>query len=119
MDARIPMITTTMSSSISVKPRRDRSTEEPSGRQRAPDSRAWPQTSGAAIVWHQGSLPQDLCLVFGIHPIASSSDTYDERHRQSGSLLHMAFYQTGGGLRFGHRDLKHQLVVHLQDHPAP
>src|SRR3989442_7894207 len=66
---------------------------------------------------HRSPFLQELCLALRIDPIRSHTDTYDERHPQTGSRLHMAFYQLRGGPLLSLRHLKHELVMHLQQHP--
>src|SRR5438046_9510730 len=91
--ARIPMITTTINSSISVKPRRP-VTCSPSGRQRAPNPRTHARGPGATYSGHRTTILQEPCLTLCIDPIASHTDNYDERHEQIRGPLHMAFTQT-------------------------
>src|SRR5712691_9311017 len=90
--AKSPMITTTMSSSINVKPRRD-ITCVPSGREGAPSG--FITTRCPRIVPRRPFL-QEPCLSLGIDPIHSNADSYDEWHPQVGGALHMAFYQLCG-----------------------
>src|SRR6266853_499644 len=98
MVANNPMITTTMSSSIRVKPFRDFTADPPSAKGR------------------RASFLQEPCLSLRIDPIHSHADTYDQGDPQVGGSLHMAFYQLRGDLLLTMRDLNHKLVMHLQDH---
>src|SRR5207248_210242 len=112
MAASNPMITTTMSSSISVKPRRD-ITCVPSGREGAPSG--FTTTRCPRIVPRRLFL-QEPCLSLGIDPIDSSADSYDQWHPQISGALHMAFYQLSGDPRLLGGHLKYKLIMHLQDH---
>src|SRR5713226_8194308 len=117
MAARIPMITTTMSSSISVKPRCDLT--------------AWPSTclvrphsaAGSArvppIVGREGCNLQEPCSALGLHPILSDTETYHERDPQIGRPFHVAFYQFFCAPLLRIRHLEDELVMHLQQHPRP
>src|SRR3989441_3616078 len=115
--ARIPMITTTINSSISVKPRRP-VTCSPSGRQRAPNPRTHARGPGATYSGNRTTILQEPCLTLCIDPITSHTDTYDERHTQIPGSFHMAFYQVCGAPLLSFRHLEHELVVHLQQHPS-
>src|SRR5256885_1490783 len=115
--ARIPMITTTINSSISVKPRRP-VTCLPSGRQRAPNPELHARGPGATYSGNRTTILQEPCLTLRINPIAYHTDTYDERHSQTRGPFHMAFYQVRGAPLLPLRHLEHELVVHLQQHPS-
>src|SRR5689334_6366542 len=112
MVANSPMITTTMSSSIRVKPFRD-ITADPPG---AKGHRAVSPWLGATYSGHRASFLQEPCLPLGINPIHSQSDTYDEGDAQPGGSLHMAFYHLRGSFLLPGRHLKYKLVMDLQDH---
>src|SRR5262245_11652780 len=108
MDARIPMITTTMRSSISVKPRSVLTTYSlPKATQ--PKGRAEPGLSNAAAQ----PQAQESCSALGFKPIPSLSDTYDQGNAQFRSTFHLAFYHLFGGALLGLRRLEDQLVVNL------
>src|SRR5882672_11672274 len=112
--ARIPMITTTISSSINVKPRAF--TASPSGRERASTRKA---PNRRPYCGHRPPFLQEACLTLRVDPILSSADSYDERHAQIGHPLHLAFYKGSGIRPFLLRGLKHQLVMHLEEHRGP
>src|SRR5512145_1492203 len=105
------MITTTMSSSISVKPRAV--TRIPPGAEggnpgRAPNSR--PNCG------HHGAFLQEACLTLRVHPILSGAYSYDQGDAQLGYPFHLAFYKTSGFHPLPIRHLKYQLVMDLQNH---
>src|SRR2546423_5004298 len=112
MAASNTMITTTMSSSISVKPRRDITCVTLRARRGA---ERFTTTRCPRIVPGRLFL-QEPCLTLGIDPIDSSADSYDQWHTQIGGALHMAFYQLSGDYRLLGWHLKYKLVMHLQDH---
>src|SRR6266550_1704924 len=91
--ARIPRITTTMSSSISVKPPRDRNGLPPWARKGAGWRRHDTHRNPTPKYWAPPPILQEPCLSLGIDPIASNTDTYDQGNAQYGGRLHMAFYQ--------------------------
>src|SRR6266567_5326080 len=109
--ARIPMITTTISSSISVKPRAF--TALPSGRERASTRKA---PNRRPYCGQRPPFLQEACLALRVDPILSSAYSYDERHPQIRYSLHLAFYKGRGIRPLTLRGLKHQLVMHLQEH---
>src|SRR6267154_1181700 len=113
MVANSPMITTTMSSSISVKPFRDITADPPGAKGRRAQRNREPD---ATYSERQGPNLQDLCSPLGINPIHSNTDTYDQWDAQLGGTLHMAFYQVRGDLLLSVGHLKHKLVMDLQDH---
>src|SRR5712664_3738408 len=105
------MITTTISSSIRVKPRAF--TALPPGRERASIRKARNRRP------YCGPCPpflQEACLTLGIDPILSSTNSYDERHAQIGHPFHLAFYKGTGNRPLVLGNFEDQLVVHLQDH---
>src|SRR5256885_16954166 len=114
--ARIPMITTTINSSINVNPRRP-ITCVPSGRLRAPNHETHARGPGATHSGNRTTILQETCLTLRIDPIRSHTDSYNERHSQSRGPFHMAFYQVCGAPLLPFRHLEHELVVHLQQHP--
>src|SRR6266576_5851649 len=110
--ARIPMITTTINSSISVNPRAF--TALPSGRERA-STRQEPRYR-RPYCGHYPPFLQEACLTLRVDPILSGTDSYDERHPETDYPLHLAFYQCSGIRLLALGDLKHELVVHLKEH---
>src|SRR5256885_5813330 len=114
--ARIPMITTTINSSINVNPRRP-ITCVPSGRLRAPNHETHARGPGATHSGNRTTILQEPCLTLRIDPIRSHTDSYNERHSQFRGPFHMAFYQVCGAPLLPFRHLEHELVVHLQQHP--
>src|SRR5438128_2800832 len=112
MVANNPMITTTMSSSIRVKPFRDIAANPPGAKRR----RAVSPWLGATYSARRSLFLQEPCLPLRIDPIHSHADTYDQWDPQLGGSLHMAFYQLCGGFRLPVRDLNYKLVMDLQDH---
>src|SRR5205823_4223364 len=114
--ARIPMITTTINSSINVNPRRP-VTCLPSGRLRAPNPKRTHVGPRATYSGNRTTILQEPCLTLRIDPIPSHTDTYNERHPQFRGPFHMAFYQVCGAPLLPFRHLEHELVVHLQQHP--
>src|SRR3989441_10096950 len=138
MVANSPMITTTMSSSIRVKPFRDITADPLRAPKGAEPVSPW---LGATYSGRRASFLQEPCLPLridpirshtdtadlrvplvvsvGIDPIRSHTDTYDQRDAQVGGSLHMAFYQLRGDLLLPTRDLNHKFVMHLQDYAGP
>src|SRR2546430_12412040 len=110
--ARIPMMPTTINSSISVKPRRP-VTCSPSGRQRAPNPRTHARGPVATYSGPRTTIQQEPCLTLGIDPIASHTDTYDERHAQIRGPFHMSFYQVCGAHLMPLRHLVDDLDTHI------
>jgi len=43
-----------------------------------------------------GTILQEACLTLSIDPILSSTDTYKQRHTQTGYAFHLAFYKGTG-----------------------
>src|SRR6266545_1068585 len=111
--AKSPMITTTMRSSISVKPRRDVKAHPPGAKGRRARRKREP---GATYSRRYGPLSQEPCSALRIDPIRSNTDSYDQRNAQLGGTLHMAFYEVRCDLLLPARHLKHKLVMDLQDH---
>src|SRR5467141_425511 len=111
MAASNPMITTTISSSIRVKPRDF--TALPSGRERASTQKS---RNRRPYCGHRPLFMQEACLSLRVDPILSSAYSYDERHAQVGHPLHLAFYKGSGIRPFPLRDLKHQFIMHLEEH---
>src|SRR6266404_402477 len=108
------MITTTISSSINVKPRAF--TALPSGRERASIRKARNRRP------YCGPCPpflQEACLTLRVDPILSSAYSYDEGHPQIGHPLHLAFYKGSGIRPFALWGLKYQLIMHLEEHSGP
>src|SRR5439155_1269597 len=71
---------------------------------------------GATYSERQGAFLQEPCLPFGVDPIHSHADTYDQGDPQLGGALHMAFYQLCGSFLLPVWHLKYKLVMDLQDH---
>src|SRR6266576_3855913 len=111
--ARIPMITTTINSSISVKPRAFK-TIPPGAKGRLSEK----SPNRRPNCGHYPPFLQEACLTLRVDPILSGADTYDERHPQFANPLHLAFYKTPGRVVVVLSDTKNELVVHLQDHPG-
>src|SRR3982750_283530 len=111
IEARIPMITTTIKSSISVKPRAF--TALPSGREKASIQKT---RNRRPYCGPCRQFLQESCLTLRVDPILSGTDTYNKRHPQAGYPLHLAFYKGFRSRLFRFRNLEHQLVVHLQQH---
>src|SRR5207237_1305748 len=109
--ARIPMITTTISSSISVKPRDF--TALPSGRERAPIRKT---PNRRPYCGPCTPFLQEACLPLRVDPILSSTDSYDEWHAQNRNALHLAFYKSPANRPLRLRNLENKLIVHLEHH---
>src|SRR6185503_2890348 len=114
MAARSPTITTTIKSSIKVKPRTF--TAIPSGRERAPIRIPSNRRPYCGL---RPRYMQEACLSLGIDPILSHTDSYDQWDAQIGDPLHLAFYKSSGIRPFTFRYLEYQLVVHLEQHLRP
>src|SRR5437899_11282000 len=88
MVANNPMITTTMSSSIRVKPFRDIAANPPGAKGR----RAVSPWLGATYSARRSLFLQEPCLPLRIDPIHSHADTYDQWDPHPGGSIPMAFY---------------------------
>src|SRR5256712_8808105 len=113
MVANSPMITTTMSSSIRVKPFRDITADPLRAPKGAEPVSPW---LGATYSGRRASFLQEPCLPLRINPIHSQADTYDQGDAQPSGSLHMAFYHLRGSFLLPDRHLKYKLVMDLQDH---
>src|SRR5215208_5955727 len=137
----MPMITTTIRSSIRVKPSLRRigtrgrdtpgsvcalqdgnagATTSPQGISRSVRTtyaiRPDPATGPLALSIRGDSRRMQGSAALRFQPVCPRAGLHEEGHRQLHRVLHLAFHERGDLVQLRLRHLEHQLVVHLEEH---